>query len=269
MYSWIVENLELLRRKKPLVQNITNFVVMNTTANALLSIGASPVMAHAVEELEDMLKLADSLVINIGTLDSHWIKSMEEAAEIASKLQKPVVLDPVGAGATRLRTETALRILSKGKITVLRGNYSEIASLLGEDIRTRGVDSSTYSKDNAMRVAMEAAKKFGVVASVTGPIDFVSDGKRLFAIENGHPMLGRVTGTGCIASALTGAFIAVGSPLEGSVSALVTFGVAAEMAYKESTGPGTFHVKLYDWLYRIDSEVLQKKAKVKEIVLER
>ena len=257
-----------VRESKPLVQNITNYVVMNTTANALLAVGASPVMAHAVEELEDMLNLADSLVINIGTLDSRWIESMYKAVEIAGRLGKPVVLDPVGAGATRLRTETALNLLSKDSITVVRGNYSEMASLLGEDVKTRGVDTSTYSPEGAKKISIEVARKYDVVAAVTGPIDYVSDGSTYYKISNGHPMLGRVTGTGCIATALIGAFIAVGEPLLATASALSIFGITAEKAIEESDAPGTFHIKLYDWLYKIDEKTVREYARVERYGVE-
>ncbi|AIF69214.1 hydroxyethylthiazole kinase [Palaeococcus pacificus DY20341] len=262
--EWIVQSLEKLREKKPLVQNITNFVVMNTTANALLAIGASPVMAHAVDEIEDMLKIADALVVNIGTLDEHWIASMEKAVRIAKEMKKPIVLDPVGAGATRLRTKTSLDLLDIGT-TILRGNFGEIKALLGEHGKTRGVDSAGYDAGEAKNLALEASKEFNTVVAVTGPIDYVSDGKRVYAVENGHPMLGRVTGTGCMATSIMGAFVAVEEPLRAAVSALVAFEVAAEKAYEESPYPGSFHIKLYDWLYRIDGEIIKERAKVREV----
>ena len=260
--EWISSLLNRVRESRPLVQNITNYVVMNTTANALLAIGASPVMAHSIDELEDMLSLADALVINIGTLDRFWIESMYKAAEIASKLDKPVILDPVGSGATRLRTEVSLKLLKEYSITVVRGNYSEMASLLGDSIRTRGVDTSTYSEEGAKKISIEVAERYGVVAAVTGPIDYVSDGDKIYWISNGHPMLGRVTGTGCIATALIGAFTAVGEPLEATASALTVFGIAAEKAFEESDGPGSFHIKLYDWLYKVDSRLIEEMARV-------
>ena len=172
--------------------------VMSTTANALLAIVASPVMA----QLEDMLKIASALVINIGTLDEHWIASVEKAVEIAGKLEKPIVLDPVGAGATRLRTETALNLLDVGAIKVLRGNLSEVAALLGEHGKTRGVDSTAYEKDKAKNLATAAAKEFNTVVAVTGPVDYVSNGKETYAIYNGHELLGMVTGTGCMVTAI-------------------------------------------------------------------
>ncbi len=263
--EWIAKALEKVRKRKPLVQNITNFVVMNTTANVLLALGASPVMAHARDELEDMLRIADSLVVNIGTLDEHWISSMEKAVKIASELEKPTILDPVGAGATKLRTETALRLLEIGDITILRGNFGEIAALLGEHGKTRGVDSAAYEKDRAKELALIAAKEFNIVVAVTGPVDYVSDGGEVYAVYNGHEMLGRVTGTGCMVTAITGAFAAVEEPLRAAVSALVVFGIAAEKAHEEAKYPGSFHVKLYDWLYRIDGELISERAKVRKV----
>jgi len=263
--EWIAEALEKVRKRKPLVQNITNFVVMNTTANVLLALGASPVMAHAKDELEDMLRIADSLVVNIGTLDEHWISSMEKAVKIASEMKKPIILDPVGAGATKLRTETALKLLETGDITILRGNFGEIAALLGEHGKTRGVDSAAYEKDKAKELAFIAAKEFNTVVAVTGPVDYVSDGREVYAIYNGHEMLGRVTGTGCMVTAITGAFAAVEEPLRAAVSALVVFGIVAEKAYEEAKYPGSFHVKLYDWLYRIDGELINERAKVRKV----
>jgi hydroxyethylthiazole kinase len=265
MKDRIAKNLEELRRRRPLVQNITNFVVMNTTANALLSIGASPVMAHAVEELEDMLKLADALVINIGTLDGHWIRSMERAVEIADNLKKPVILDPVGAGATRLRTEISLKLLESGAISILRGNFGEIKALLGEHGATRGVDSAEYDIEGARNLALKASEIFGCTVAVTGKVDYVSNGSKIFSVMNGHEMLERVTGTGCMVSSIIGAFSAVDEPLYASISALVVFGVCAEKSYEEAPYPGSFHLKLYDWLYRIDGELIEEKGKVEEI----
>ncbi len=260
--DWIPNALKEVREKKPLVQNITNFVVMNTTANALLTLGASPVMAHAMEELEDMLMIADSLVINIGTLDEHWISSVKEAVKIADDLNKPVVFDPVGAGVTKFRTEVALNLIETGNIDVVRGNFGEIAALLGEYGKTRGVDSVGYNVSKAEELVCKAAEKFDTVVAVTGPIDHVSDGNNTYAIYNGHEMLGRVTGTGCMVTTIIGAFLSVEKPLKATVSALTTFGIVAEKAYEESKYPGSFHTKLYDWLYRINEKTITEKMKV-------
>ncbi len=265
--EWIGDNLRKLREKRPLVQNITNFVVMNTTANALLAIGASPVMAHAVEELEDMLHLADALVINIGTLDAHWVESMERAVDLAGKLDKPIVLDPVGAGATKYRTKVALSLLESGNIRILRGNFSEIQSLLGSG-RTRGVDAVGYKESVAKDLAVKASQEFDLTVAVTGEIDFVSDGNRLFMVRNGTPLLGRVTGTGCMVTSIMGAFSTVAEPIEAAVSSLVVFEIAAEKAAEEASYPGSFHVKLYDWLYRIDEKLVDERKRVMEVGME-
>ncbi len=266
--DWIYENLRKLREKKPVVQNITNFVVMNTTANALLAIGASPVMSHARDELEEMLNIADSLVINIGTLDEHWIASMEKAVKVAKNLEKPVVLDPVGSGATKYRTETALKLLETGNINILRGNFSEIQSLLGTG-KTRGVDSFSYDQEIAEKLVVESAEKFNTTVAITGKIDYVSDGNKIFMVENGNSLLTRVTGTGCMVTAIMGAFLPVDIPIRAAVSSLVIFGIASEKAYEESPYPGSFHVKLYDWLYRIDEKLIEEREKVREIGIER
>ncbi len=256
--------LTLVRERRPLVQNITNFVVMNTTANALLAIGASPVMAHAVEELEDMINLADALVINMGTLDEHWSESMFRAVKIAGEYGKPVVFDPVGAGATRYRTSTAIKLLDTGDVSILRGNYSEIKALSGEKIRTRGVDSSGYGED-AMEIAHRAHELFGVTVALTGKTDYATDGKETYAVDNGTPLLSKVTGTGCMLTAIMGAFASVAAPLEAAVSSLVIFGIAAEKAEREAPYPGSFHIKLYDWLYRMDEEAVERGKRVRRI----
>ena len=199
--------LRAIRERKPLVHQITNYVVMNETANATLALGALPVMAHAGEEVEEMTRLASSLVLNIGTLSGHWVESMLLAGGAATARQIPVVLDPVGAGATEYRTATARRILDLVDVTVLRGNAGEVATLIGADAEVRGVESIGAGMD-AAELAREAARRLGVVASVTGPVDHVSDGECVLAVTNGHALLATVTGTGCMSSALTGCFLA-------------------------------------------------------------
>ena len=256
------ESLRRLRERKPLVHQITNYVVMNETANATLALGALPVMAHAREEVEEMVGLAGALVLNIGTLSPHWVEAMLLAGRAANERGVPVVLDPVGAGATRYRTETAQRILDEVDVTVLRGNAGEVATLVGVEAEVRGVESIGGGGDPA-ELAREAARTLGVVASVTGPVDHVSDGESVLAIANGHPLLASITGTGCMSSAITGCFLAVAdSPLDGAAEALVAFGVAGEDAAREAKGPGSFHVALYDALAALDPETLDARAKV-------
>ena len=257
------DSLQRLRASKPLVHQITNYVVMNETANATLALGALPVMAHAPEEVEEMVRLAGALVLNIGTLSPPWVEAMLLAGRAANEAGVPVVLDPVGAGATTYRTETAQRILDEVDVAVLRGNAGEVATLVGVDAEVRGVESIGAGGDPG-ELAREAGARLGLVASVTGPVDHVSDGEATLAIANGHPLLATITGTGCMSSAMTGCFLAVNRdrPLEAAAEALVAFGVAGEDAAAGAKGPGSFHVALYDALAALDPETLDGRANV-------
>jgi hydroxyethylthiazole kinase len=258
--------LRELRERKPLVHQITNYVVMNETANATLAIGALPVMAHAPQEVEEMVGLASALVLNIGTLSEHWIEAMLIAGRVASTRGIPVVLDPVGAGATEYRTDTARRILDQVNVTVLRGNAGEVATLVGAEAEVRGVESIASGLEPA-ELSREAGRRLGLVASVTGSVDHVSDGERVLAVANGHPLLAAVTGTGCMSSALTGCFLAAKpeEPLEAAAEALAAFGVAAEDAAEGAGGPGTFHARLYDALAALDPDTLDERARISEL----
>jgi hydroxyethylthiazole kinase len=222
-------------------------------------------MAHAPQEVEEMVGLASALVLNIGTLSDHWIEAMLLAGRAASERGIPVVLDPVGAGATKYRTETAQRILHEVNVTVLRGNQGEIATLAGSEAEVRGVESMSTGLEPAA-LARGAARQFGLVASVTGPIDHVSDGERVVSIANGHPLLAAVTGTGCISTAITGCFLAAkpDDPLAAAAEALVAYEVAAEDAAAGAEGPGTFHARLYDALAALDPDTLDGRAKITE-----
>jgi len=254
-------SLRLIRERRPLVHQITNYVVMNETANATLALGALPVMAHAREEVEEMAAAAAALVLNIGTLSKPWIESMILAGKAANAAGVPVVLDPVGAGATRFRTETAERIIRELRISVVRGNAGEIATLAGQEAEVRGVDSIGVSAP-AEEIAHSAARLLGCVVSVTGPVDHVSDGERDLSVANGHELLGVVSGTGCMCTAMTGCFLAVKpeAPLEAAAEALAAFGVAAEDAAVSAQGPGSFHAALYDALYNLDPKTLDGRA---------
>jgi hydroxyethylthiazole kinase len=256
-------DLAAIRERKPLVHQITNYVVMNETANATLALGALPVMAHAVEEVEEMASVAGALVINIGTLSERWIEAMLLAAKAANGAGAPVVLDPVGAGATTYRTETAKRILDEAEIAVVRGNAAEVATLAGREAEIRGVEA-IGAADSGADLARAAAQALGCVVSVTGLVDHVSDGERAVAIANGHELLGTVTGTGCMSSAMTGCFLAVAvdRPLEAAAEALAAFGVAGEDAARDAKGPGSFHVNLYDALYNLDPATLDARARI-------
>jgi len=256
--------LASLRAQKPLVHQITNYVVMNETANATLALGALPVMAHAREEVEEMVGLASALVLNIGTLSEHWIEAMLLAGRAANGRGVPIVLDPVGAGATRYRTDTAKRLVDELEIAVVRGNAGEVATLVGVDAEVRGVESIGEAGD-AGELARAAARELGVVAAVTGPVDHVSDGDQVVAVANGHELLGAVSGTGCMATAITGCSLAVkpGAPLEAAAEALVAFGVAGEDAAADARGPGTFHAGLYDALAGLDPDTLDGRARLR------
>ncbi len=255
--------LALLRERRPLVHQITNYVVMNETANVTLALGALPVMAHAREEVEEMVALAGALVLNIGTLSPPWVEAMLAAGRAANAGGVPVVLDPVGAGATSYRTGTARQILDEVDVTVLRGNQGEVATLVGVEAEVRGVESIGAGSDPA-GLARAAARSLDVIASVTGAVDHVSDGESVLSVANGHELLTTVTGTGCMSSAITGCFLAVkrAAPLEAAAEALAAFGVAAEEAARGARGPGSFHVGLYDALAALVPETLDSRAKI-------
>lgn len=250
-------DLRRVRERSPLVHNITNFVVMNSTANALLALGASPVMAHAPEEVEEMVALAGALVLNIGTLSAPWIESMRRAARAAAARGVPIVLDPVGAGATRLRTQTALALMAEAAPAVLRGNASEIRAVAGAEAATKGVDS-VHGAEDALEPARALARERGIVVSVSGEVDLISDGETLVRVANGHPLMPRVTGLGCMASALTGAFLAVNrNALEAAAHAMAVMGLAGERAAQGAEGPASFEVRFTDALYRLSDDDLR------------
>ena len=255
--------LRRLRERKPLVHQITNYVVMNETANATLALGALPVMAHAREEVEEMVRLAGALVLNIGTLSPPWVEAMLLAGKTANAAGVPVVLDPVGTGATTYRTETARRILGEIDVSVLRGNAGEVATLVGVQAEVRGVESMGTG-DEPTELARTAARNLGLIASVTGAVDHVSDGERVLAVANGHELLAAVSGTGCMSSAITGCFLAAkkDDPLVAAAEALAAFGVAGEDAARDAKGPGSFHVNLYDALAALDPATLDGRARI-------
>ena len=258
----VISDLQKVRENAPLVHNITNYVVMNSTANALLSMGASPVMAHAVEEVEEMASIASALVLNIGTLSEKWIEAMFKAGKKAKQKGVPVLLDPVGAGATTLRTDTAKKIIDDVRPDIIRGNASEILALLKADAKTKGVDSSA-SSDDAVEIAKELANTKNCVVSISGKTDYVTDGKSVVAVANGDPMMSKITGTGCTATALTAAFAGVNdNHMEASVNAMVVMGVAGEMARQNADAPGTFQVKFLDALYQINEADIKGKIRI-------
>jgi hydroxyethylthiazole kinase len=246
---------EVLRRlgdEHPLVHHITNYVSVSLVANVTLSTGALPVMAHAREEVGEMTSLASALVLNIGTLDPGQVESMLLAGSKANQRGILVILDPVGAGATSLRTKTAERLLSELEISVVCGNAGEVATLAGLSAEVRGVESLS---GDAKEAAGQAARALGITVAATGETDYVSDGKRTLAVENGHPLLGRVVGSGCASTAVVGCFAAAGGGDPETVAeALAFFGRAGEIAAEEAGGPGTFEPRLLDAIVELTAE---------------
>lgn len=256
------ENLTKIRENKPLIHNITNFVVMNYTANVLLSCGASPVMAHAANEVEEMVSYAGALVLNIGTLTDTWVESMLLVGRRATELGKPIVLDPVGAGATRLRTDAARKILAETGVSVVRGNASEILALGDGQTGGKGVDA-IHAVEDAGAAAGGLARSLRTTLAITGKVDLVTDGKRLMRIEGGHPLMPFVTGTGCAATAVIGAFLAVDAdPVTAAATGLAFFGIAGETAGEKATGPGSFMVGLLDALYTLSPEEVADRCRI-------
>ncbi|WP_040209320.1 hydroxyethylthiazole kinase [Neobacillus jeddahensis] len=258
--------LEKVREEKPLVHNITNVVVTNFTANGLIALGASPVMAYAPEEVADMAKIASSLVLNIGTLNSQTVESMILAGKAANAGGVPVVFDPVGAGATPYRTETAKKILSELSIAIIRGNAAEIANVVGEKWEIKGVDVGE-TKGNSIDLAITAAKQLQSVVVITGKEDVVTDGENTYVVANGHPLLTKVTGTGCLLTSVIGAFTGVEKNLlQASVAALAYYGIAAEMAAKQTAerGPGSFQIEFLNQLALVSAEDINEWAVIKK-----
>ncbi|MDY6796559.1 MAG: hydroxyethylthiazole kinase [Actinomycetota bacterium] len=247
---FLIERLEGIEDRKPLIHHITNMVVMNETANATLCMGALPVMAHAREEVEEMATQAQALVVNMGTPYPELEESMILAGRAANRAGVPVILDPVGTGATTYRTSLALRLTEEINFAVVRGNAAEMAVLAGEKAEIRGVESLSVSGE-AGYTAQGVASRLGCVAAVTGEVDTVVDGGRLARIGNGHPLLGRVTGTGCMATTAIAVMLAGGEPyFEATVAALAFFGLAGQRAAGSSGRlPGNLHVEIYNELY--------------------
>jgi hydroxyethylthiazole kinase len=258
----INQDIQKIRSEAPLIHNITNYVVMNVTANALLAVGASPVMAHAPEEVEEMVGLAKALVINIGTLSSAWINSMVKAGHAANLKGIPIILDPVGSGATRFRTETAQQLLHNTPPAIIRGNASEIRSLVLAEQCTKGVDS-VHTPEETLEAARFLSRKFHCVVSISGATDLIVENDSIIRIRNGHPLMSRITGLGCVATVLTGAFAAVNaSPFHAAANAMALIGIAGEMAAERCTGPGSFQISFMDALYNIQESDIESRLKM-------
>ncbi|MBU4404606.1 MAG: hydroxyethylthiazole kinase [Acidobacteria bacterium] len=258
----IDQNLELVRRQSPLVHNITNYVVMNLTANALLAVGASPVMAHAREEVEDMVNIASALVINIGTLSAPWIASMKKAARKAQKKGIPIIYDPVGAGATPFRTRTIRTLIQTVPPAIVRGNASEIIAIADDACKTKGVDSAAAA-DNALDSARWLSEKYGCVVCVSGATDYIIDKNGMVMIKNGHALMPKVTGLGCTATALCGAFAAVNpNYFATTTAAMAVMGIAGEIAAEKAKGPASMQVEFLDALFNMKGEEIKKRLKI-------
>ena len=263
----ITADIKKVRRKKPLIHNITNYVVMNFSANALLALGASPVMSHAVEEVEDMVSLSDALVINIGTLSDKWVEAMIKAGKQANKKQIPVILDPVGVGATPLRNEVTKELLREIDFSVIRGNLSEILAIGNKRSHTKGVDS-VVEIENYIETAFEISNILKTTIAITGETDIVTNGKQLLQIENGHPLMQYVTGTGCVASAIIAACSAIDSNnLTAATAGLIAWNLAGEQASLKTTAPGSYKIALLDSLYNLKEEYITQNAKISKIDL--
>lgn len=260
------DDVATIRDRGPLVHNITNYVVMNSTANALLAIGASPVMAHAVDEVADMVAIAGALVVNIGTLSPAWVEAMHIAAREAQQHGTPIVLDPVGAGATAYRTSTADALIEDVAPTIIRGNASEIMAVAAAGATTKGVDSSE-SSESAISAAEGLAKRTGAVVVVTGATDLVISARDSLALDNGHPLMARVTGLGCTASALCGAFAAVQpDPVRAAAHATAVTGIVGELAAERAEGPGSLQLHLLDHLHTLTAGEIADRLRVRDAV---
>lgn len=267
--------LEAVRAEKPLVHQITNYVTVNDCANITLAVGASPVMADCQAEVADITASASALVLNIGTLNERTSAAMIKAGQAANAVGIPVVLDPVGAGASALRTATAKTLLQEVKIAVLRGNISEIKCLAGSGVGAQGVDATVADlnpaqEQDTIALAVELARKEQAVVAITGAIDTISDGQRCITLANGHPMLSQVTGTGCMTTALVAACCGVGiDNFWGAATGIAIMGLAGETAYAAAgmQGTGSFHVALIDAVSRLNGAEIAKGVRYREISL--
>ena len=256
--------LNEIRNNSPLVHNITNYVVMNNTANALLSVGASPVMAHSLDEVEEIISISSSLVINMGTLSEHWVESMIKAGKKANELNKPIVFDPVGVGASSYRTKVAKEIIEKTNPSVIRGNASEIMVLAQLSSVTKGVDSTAKTVE-ALDGAIQLSKELNNTVVVSGETDYIVTRDKISSVNNGSELMSKVTGMGCTATSVIGASVAVEDDLhEAAVFSMVLMGVAGEIAESKSNGPGSFQISLLDTLASVSSKIISDNARIND-----
>lgn len=261
--------LENLKRKKPLIHNITNYVTVNDCANIILSIGASPIMADDIKEAADITEISSALVINVGTLNERTIESMIASGKKANELNIPIVFDPVGAGASEFRNATTKRIIEEVKINILRGNMSEIKFISGLKSTTKGVDASENdirnSDEEGIKIAKNLADKLNCTVAITGVEDIISDGERSVILKNGCKTLANVTGTGCMTSALCGAYAGSGSDyFIAAISAILSMGISGEISEEKNKdiGLGSFRVGIIDAISRLTPQIIEEKTKI-------
>lgn len=265
MKATAADCLEKVRDQKPVVHHLTNWVTIYDCANIVKVFGASPVMAHAKEEVADMASIASAVVLNIGTLTTDFVEAMLLASTAANRKGIPVVLDVCGAGATKFRDEKCFEILDKTKVDIIKGNSSEIARIAGENVQTKGVDAASVDK-NLQEVAAGLAKERSCTVIITGAEDIVADGKMIMRIKNGHPMMANIVGTGCMATSVVGTFAAVEKDLAAaSVAGLVCYEVAAEIAAKEAKGPGSFKERLFDAVFNLNADTVNRMQKIERV----
>ena len=254
--------LDRVRQQKPVVHHLTNWVTIYDCAQVVKTLGASPIMAHAPEEAAEMAQIASALVLNIGTLTVDFVEAMKLAAQSANKKGIPVVLDACGAGATALRDRKCLELLNEVRIDVIKGNASEVARVSGESVKTRGVDATEVSGDLVLLAEKLAAQRKATVV-ITGKVDITTDGRQTHLVKNGHPLMARVVGTGCMAASVIGAFAAVESDLSlAAACALAIYGIAGEVAAEKASGPASFKERLFDCLYNLDRESVDRMQRI-------
>lgn len=255
--------LKKIKDKKPVVHHLTNWVTIYDCANIVKALGASPVMAHAPEEAAEMAGIASALVLNIGTLTTDFVESMKIAANSANEKGIPVILDVCGAGATVFRDKKSFELLDEARIDIIKGNASEVARVAGEEVRTKGVDAQDVEKD-LKKIAAGLARQWKATVVITGKEDIITNGRSRYIVKNGHQMMTHVVGTGCIAASVIGAFAAV-SPKDlayAAASGLAVLGIAAELAAKDAKGPASFKEMLFDRIYSLDKNDIDKMQKV-------
>ncbi len=262
MKSTAYELLETVRQQKPVVHHLTNWVTIYDCAQVVKTLGASPVMAHAREEAAEMAQIASALVLNIGTLTVDFVEAMKVAARSANNKGIPVVLDACGTGATALRDRKCLELLNEVRVDVIKGNASEVARVSGESVKTRGVDATEVSGD-LVSLAEKLAEHRKATVVITGKVDIATDGRQTYLVKNGHPLMTRVVGTGCMATSMIGAFAAVEADLcLAAAGALACYGVAAELAAEQASGPASFKERLFDCLYQLDRATVDRMQRI-------